>query len=415
MFRSVSRILTSIRLSIEKYDLIAASPSDRLAILVLRRETDRARYAYHSLDRAAKVKGAKELKTAFHHLREKLRPLNTSTSVSAPANMIPFNRSPLLIGYRLPFAGFEEANLSVGDVLKQLVELIEEISPEEADQADVERLAEVLPEQSLGAATFSIRNDKLELKVQDAAVPKRDASIINEAKRELERITRGLNRELANTNCDRRVVEAGEALETALASGTDIISLGIRGEVFSQTTERLSNELPSSVLAILTAHGSVLKMYLGQYPEWVHFVQNAARAEITGSSALAAQNASADLRRHLDGKYDLADPEVPRLLRLLEEASRSPGTAGQRATFALVRALENFVIAAYHLLVQYLRKTGEKTVDRLSSTTSKLISAGVVSAAVYVALSLTTVGVALPGSGWIVEATKIVAQLLPKS
>jgi len=108
----------------------------------------------------------------------------------------------------------------------------------------------------------------------------------------------------------------------------------------------------------------------------------------------------------LESQPELADPEVPKTIKLVREFMSRPGNSAKRAAFAMMRTIENLVSSIVRHSVAALEKTAEKTVDGLLTAASKII-VGLLSIALVGATGIGSAAVHA-GAPWVKQAAEVV-------
>lgn len=152
-------------------------------------------------------------------------------------------------------------------------------------------------------------------------------------------------------------------------------------------------------------------MFVGQFPEWTAFVENAAAADLEKSDIDELKAASVKVVAELKSRPDLVSPEVPRTLGMLTELLNSPSQAGKRAAFAVLRSFENLVSRVFGYGASFLEKTAEKTVDKASTAASKVI-VGLLLVGISSAVAIGPISSKIPDMNWMKTASEIVSKQL---
>ncbi len=152
-------------------------------------------------------------------------------------------------------------------------------------------------------------------------------------------------------------------------------------------------------------------MFVGQFPEWTTFVENAAAAELGKEDIDELKLASQILVGEMKARPDIVNPEVPRTLGILTEILGSPSQAGKRAAFAVLRSFENLVSKVFGYGAIFLEKTAEKTVEAASGITSKIII-GMLLLGLTGVTALGPISSKIPDMNWMKTAAEIVSKQL---
>lgn len=278
----------------------------------------------------------------------------------------------------------------------------------DVNESNLNRLTHVVPKnQAIAPVQFDIVDNRLVLIPQPAMVGPGDKANVEAAREELLARSEQIIEQLSSSNCDQRLLENVKDLQGKLTKGGDIIRLGLASIGCSIMTEQFRPELPDAVYAMLKAQTVGVGMYVGQFPEWQRFSEQAASAEFSDADVSAISKAAAAVAIELRAKPPIADPEVPRTLEALNELIRDPAKATKRAAFAVWRSLENLVIKVFGYGAELLDKTVTKSIDKLSTVGANAVVA-LMSAALAGAILMTPVASHIPASSWIGEASKIV-------
>jgi hypothetical protein len=122
--------------------------------------------------------------------------------------------------------------------------------------------------------------------------------------------------------------------------------------------------------------------------------------------------AAGELVTKLADNPDIADPEVPRTIEFVRHFLAFPGASAKRATFAMIRTIENLVASILRHSVDLLNRTTEKSIDGLSSAASKVI-VGLLGVALVGATGIGPAAVRA-GAPWVSQATEIVRKQIEK-
>lgn len=265
-------------------------------------------------------------------------------------------------------------------------------------------LGRVLPREQVPApAQFRVDGGRVRIAHQAARTEARDEQNAASAQKELLERGQQIIADLRESNCDPRLISGLEELQARIESNEDIIRTGITNITCSHLFEQSKNELPDALYGLMQGHSVSVNMYVGQFPEWRRFAEQAATAAIEPEHIPHISAAANRIADELSDHPELADPEVPRLLKLLSELVSDPGKANRRAAFAVLRTIENLVLSVYTIVSDLLTKTASKTVDGLSTIMSRLIVIAVAGA-----ILLGPVARAIPEVSWVKQATEIV-------
>jgi len=273
--------------------------------------------------------------------------------------------------------------------------------------AAVKSIREVVPEQKIAPAQFDIHEGRLVVAHQKASNGP-DSNIASSARRALVETGQAVIDKLKETNCDRRMLDVVVNLQEKLQSQQDIVELGVFNISCEVVAAKFENELPDVVGAMLLAHSRGISSYVAQFPEWRTFTENAASAELSSADVQRLHQSSGDLVEELEKAPEIADPEVPKTIKLLRALIADPASIPKRAGYALLITLENLWSRVYGYAAEFLDSTIKKTIA-ISATA---VAVTLVSIAAANALDLVPVTSKLADSAWVQTATKIIRRQL---
>lgn len=277
---------------------------------------------------------------------------------------------------------------------------------------DAIKLKAIVPEQKVSPVQFEIENYRLVVKDQQHSPSEGREGIAAAAIDELLRRGDDLASQLRNSNCDPRLLQNVEQLQEQLRTSDNVVQIGITTLACDHLAKSFSRELPDALAALLIAHTSSVVMYLSQFSEWRLFSDASEQTDASSIDVIALSRALADVANELKHKPSIASPEVPRTLEALRAFLEDPQKASKRATLSAARTLENFVIKVFGYGAEYLEKTAQKSVDGLSSATSRVVVAALLSAALLAATNMTALAPGIEGLGWMQDAVSIVSRQL---
>jgi hypothetical protein len=281
-------------------------------------------------------------------------------------------------------------------------------------QSELFRLRSIVPPQKIAPAQFEIKNHRLVLRKNPSTSKAEDARNIASAKSELQRNGDRIIEELERSNCDKRLLQNIQHLQSQLLDETDAIKIGITNLSCEFMCSAFDQELPSAVSSMLKAHTRGVQLFIGQFPEWSKFLENAATAHLENEDVEALRNASIEIIETLKAQPNVVDPEVPRTLSYLTQLLESPSATAKKAAFAVLRSLENFISLAFNYGAEFGQKTISKTIDGASSAASKIIIAALLTMALSSATSIGPIASKLPEMNWLQTASDIVRKQLEK-
>jgi hypothetical protein len=307
-----------------------------------------------------------------------------------------------------------------GTAYEAIQSLIDRIAyfaaPESAEESQRElfQLRSIVPAQKIAPAQFEIRNDRLTVRKNPSNSRAEDRRGIESARSELQQNGDKIIKELEQSNCDKRLLSNIQYLQTQLLDETDAIKIGLTNLSCEFMCSAFDHELPSAVSSMLKAHTRGVQLFVGQFPEWNKFLENAATAHLDNDDVTALQTASQHLVETLKTRPDVVDPEVPRTLSYLTQLLESPSVTGKKAAFAVLRSLENFISVVFNYGAEFGQKTISKTIDAASNAASKIIVATLLTIALTSATSIGPIASKVPEMNWLHTATEIVKKQLEK-
>lgn len=281
-----------------------------------------------------------------------------------------------------------------------------------AIQRELFKLQAIVPAQKIAPAQFEIRESRLTVRKSVSRSKDEDQRNIASAKAELQQTGDRIIRELQQSNCDRRLLDNIQRVQDQLADETDAIKIGLTNLSCEFMCQAFDNELPSAVSSMLKAHTRGVQLFVGQFPEWNKFLENAAASHLETADVAQLQSASAQLVESLRGRPDVVDPEVPRTLAYLTQMLENPSAAGKRAAFAVLRSVENLISLIFNYGADFIQKTISKTIDGLSTTASRIIVVTLLTLALGSAAAIGPIASKVPEMQWMQTATEIVKKQL---
>ena len=310
------------------------------------------------------------------------------------------------------FYGRFMGQLRVGEALSKLVDLL----LEDADQSElpidgVSELRSIIPDQKIAPLQFEISNNKLVISNRESQSRAADGRNIEAAKAELRRNGERIISELKQSNCDKRLLASLQELQAQLQNEIDAIKVGLMNIGCEMMCSSFEAELPTAVASMLRAHTRGVQMFVGQFPEWTKFVENAAAADLDKTDMTELRAASTKVVDELNAHPDLVNSEVPRTLAFLSEMLDNPTQSGKRAAFAVLRSLENLVSRVFGYGAEFAEKTVRKTIDGASTAASKIVI-GMLLLGLTSAIAIGPISGKIPDMNWLKTATEIVKKQL---
>jgi hypothetical protein len=281
-------------------------------------------------------------------------------------------------------------------------------------QKDLFKLQAIVPAQKIAPAQFEIKDSRLTVRRNVSRSNEEDRRNIESAKTELQQTGDKIIRELQQSNCDRRLLDNIQRLQDQLADDTDAIKIGLTNLSCEFMCAAFDNELPSAVSSMLKAHTRGVQLFVGQFPEWNKFLENAATSHLETNDITQLHSASAQLVESLKARPDVVDPEVPRTLAYLTQMLENPSASGKRAAFAVLRSVENLISLIFNYGADFVQKTISKTIDSVSTTASRIIVITLLTLALGSATAIGPIASKVPEMNWMQTATEIVKKQLEK-
>ncbi|WP_294282063.1 hypothetical protein [uncultured Sphingomonas sp.] len=415
----IMRVLAGIRSSLDIANTTAnerSRSSDHIREAYLKFEA--ARIAFRQSSRGPRAGGPAYNRSKIIALVDDLSALRDESSFSLIAQTIQYRPMPSQRGAEWNLhPALEDRGLSVLEAIEFLVQSISENIPSRAltPQADlfetVEKLDAVLPpSQSVAPLQFQISNGKLALKQQRPTADRDDANNIAEARSHLEEDGEKILTYLAQSNCDKRIIDSVQDLQDQLKSGKNIVRLGLTSIGCDLLCDKMTQEIPDAVSALLKAHTIGMGMYVAQFSEWQRFSGQAAQVSLSNSDIENLRLASNELITHLRSTPEAADPNVANALSSIRRLTDAAGSTLTKAAFALWRSIENLAITVFNYGNSVARKTADNLADDLASAASKAITRSLMAAALAGVVYLTPISSNLPGGAWLSKAADLVKQ-----
>lgn len=269
-------------------------------------------------------------------------------------------------------------------------------------------LRRIVPEQKLAPAQFDIVNDQLVLVNLPVQLHADDLTNIQQARTAL--MARGENiiKALERSNCDKRVLNSVQELQEGLTRERNAIELGLMNIGVDQVCKSAAAELPEALLGEISGYVTGVAMFVAQFGEWRRFSENAASVDITTDDIEKIGAAAQSIIDRLDDHPGIAAAEVPKTLRALRALVSNPALATKRAAFAVLRTIENLVARVYQYGADFLDKTAQQTVDKLSSKASTTIVVILMTAALTATATMGGIPAKVAETNWMKTASEIV-------
>ncbi len=275
------------------------------------------------------------------------------------------------------------------------------------------QLGQIVPQQKVAPAQFNIVDNKVFISKKSPTYLERDASNITHALDHISQSGKNLIAELEFSNCDRRLLEKVRNLHDQIAKNDNIVKIGLSNFECSIMGVQFRNELPDAIFAMLTAYNTTVAQYTAQFPDWVQFSQNAATSGLDDADVRELSKTAEKLIDILNQSPSLADPEVPKTIRLVKEFITSPESSTKRAAFAMLRTIENLVSSIVHHTLLFTAKTGEKLAEKGSAVASSAII-GLLGIALVGASGIGSTAIRA-GAPWLQQAAEVVQKQIERA
>jgi hypothetical protein len=360
--------------------------------------------------------GNEQLEEVLHRARADLRALVDDPGFHEIAGRLRFRPPPP--GRENLTPELNERDLSVTEAAELLLRRVDELiqgnsEPEKGRGSGA--LRRVVPDQKLAPAMFDIVDGKVIVVKQPPHAHPEDALNVQRARDTLVERGKGIVEALERSNCDRRIVESMRELQTELERQDNIIELGLMNMAVERVCNGAAAELPDALLGSIEGQTAGIGMYVAQFPAWQRFSENAASVELDVSDVERIAEAAQAAIDRLALQPEIADDEVPKTLKALRALIANPKVATKRAAFAVLRTVENLVAKIYQYGADFLDKTIAKTIDGLSSTTSKVIIGGLLAVALAATTTLGGVTGKVAETAWMKTAAEIVKKQIEEA
>ncbi len=307
----------------------------------------------------------------------------------------------------------------LGQILKDTVgsvtQYIDEYEKKPIPTATVAaQILEVTPPQKVGPIEFVFRDGMLRIQQIASSPADADRHNVEQAREALLEIGGSLYAELASSNADRRILETLSDLQTRIRSGANVIALGVANIACQLVFATCEDELAPAVVARLQAYSINLGMFVGQFPEWIRYSENAAIAEYSPQDIDAIHSAGRDLADNLKSAAETVDPEIPRTIRWMVAAIKNPSMAAKRSVFAAIRTIENFVSVVFKTFGELLGSVKDGAKKGTVVAVSGVVVVALLTAAVNVAKSVSPTAARVIQTTWLSKAADLVLKAMPE-
>jgi hypothetical protein len=343
-----------------------------------------------------------------------LRALLANNEFRRYARSTPFQLVPGAMNDRQRYLPFDVRMLerkTVEDAAKLLVERLEAeigLARGENLKLDMNELRRVVPDQKIAPVQFQIRNERLALLHQKSRADDEDCHNVEVAKQELESAGKRILNELERSNCDKRLIDSVRRLQEQLKADSNIVTIGLSNLTCEAMCHAFEHELPDAVGAMLRAHTRGVELYVGQFPEWHRFVENAASVQLDQNDVNALSSTAAQLVAKLEGQPELAEPEVPETIKRINELLKNPAKAGKRAAFAMLRTLENLISQAFSHGADLLEDSIAQAKQKVSSTIGRAAAVLLLAIALESAIAISPVAGKVAEAQWLRSAIELI-------
>lgn len=255
-----------------------------------------------------------------------------------------------------------------------------------------DQIRDAIPEQKVAAYQFSFRDEKLVVLPQQADAADPDHAIAAASLSVLVEQGERLTRELTQSNCHPRLIEAFTALQNKLGRHENVVQIGMLNTSCASLVNASADELATTLLELLKAHLSGVYGFLAQHKDWRRFVENALSASLRQDQVDDLANAARAVAT-VAAQHENVDAAVTSAfhdIALLADEIRQPDG---RVSLGLGRTLENIISLAARCLL------GVK--NDIQSEARKLLARSIllaISGAAVATLAL------IPGAEWVPTA-----------
>lgn len=273
-------------------------------------------------------------------------------------------------------------------------------------------LEHIVPRQQVAPVQFEIENGRIVVVNRSPKAEKIDKNNIHAALEHIKESGAQLIKSLADSNCDRRLLDGVMRLQSQLESDGNIVKIGLMNMACGVMSAQFQAELPNAVVAMFNSYSSSISLYVAQFPEWGQFTKKAAAIELDENDISEVDAAAEELISVLNQHPELADPEVPKTIEFVRQFLSAPGTSSKRAAFAMIRTIENLVSSILRHSVVFFNKTAEKVTEVGSSAASRMI-VGLLGIALVSASGIGQAAVRA-GAPWVKQAADVVQKQIER-
>lgn len=270
----------------------------------------------------------------------------------------------------------------------------------------LEDLDRIVPRQQVAPVQFDIVDGRIIVASRAPKTVEADRANVQSALEHIRGSGEQLLKSLANSNCDRRLLENVSELHSQVISEGNIVKIGLMNMGCGVMAEQFQAELPDAIAGMLNAYNASISLYVAQFPEWEQFTQKASLIDLDEDDVAEVDIAAGEIIAALTENAALADPEVPKTIAFVRQFLTFPGASSKRAAFAMIRTIENLVSSIVRHSMSFFSKTADDLVDTGSKAASKVII-GLLGVAL---MSASGIGPAAmrAGAPWVSQAAEIV-------
>jgi len=336
-----------------------------------------------------------------------LRTFLSDPAISQITDVYPFNEHDLGGIEPKSLVGIFPRDGTVYQALEALVEFLRIVDFPRASGS----LREIAPDQKPSPLQFAIENGRLAVLKQPAIAEEQDNENVRAAREALMEAGEALIEGLERSNSDPRLLDSLRKVQQRLESQSDVIQLGLANLACRAMCAMFESELSDAHRALMIGHTQGVAMYVGQFPDWQRFSDNASEAELDVDDVQRIADTAKAIVSDLENNPEIAEAEVPRTIVWLQQLVNDPKTTSKRAAFALMRTIENLVAQTIRHSVDLIDQTVDKTKGKLSGAASVLIT-GFLIVALSGALGLSPLTGKLGEVAWMKTAADLVKSQL---
>lgn len=309
-----------------------------------------------------------------------------------------------------------ENRATISDALIRFKGYVEESGvglAETQGSLSLDDLDRIVPRQQVAPVQFDIVDNRIIVASRAPKIAEADQANIQSALEHIRGSGEQLLNSLANSNCDRRLLESVSELHSQLISEGNVVKIGLTNMACGVMGAQFQAELPDAIAGMLNAYNASISLYVAQFPEWEQFTQKASLIDLDEDDVAEVDIAAGEVISELTENTDLADPEVPKTIAFVRQFLSFPGASSKRAAFAMIRTIENLVSSIVRHSLNFFSKTAENLVDAGSKAASNVII-GLLGVAL---MSASGIGPAAmrAGAPWVKQAAEIVQKQIEKA